>query len=86
MFRHVRYRVWLYIWSKRRTAEGHPEISVHRRYEYNIKFVDLYWSVTDKETGLKKSYYDRMSFHNIIHRVKREERHILQDFFSPKKQ
>lgn len=82
MFRHTRYRIWLYFWSKRKKAEGHPEISIRRSYEYHHKFVDLYWSITNKETNHKHSYYDRMSFHNIIHRVRHEERRILREYFA----
>lgn len=82
MFRHTRYRIWLYFWAKQRGVKGHPEVSVHRRYEFQVKFVDLYWSITNKHTGHKHSYYDRMSFHNIIQRVKHEERRILGEYFA----
>ena len=84
MFKALYYKLWLRHWAHTTTAKGYPNLHVKRRYEDSSVFIDIYWSVTDKNTGRRESSYDRIGRNDIVRIISRKDRHVIQRFLRQK--
>lgn len=82
----IKVELFLSKWKKDTHLPGCEGMHVHRSYQIESIYIDLYWSVSRYEHGHKvdhQVFFTRCTYNTLENEIKRNEESIIEQFITP---